>query len=1012
MLRTALRRAGVGACCVETRRLGLTSRTHDGSSGRLRSLSTSPPILIASTGPSRSQQDVYEPDLIRNISIIAHIDAGKTTLTERLLLYSQHQSASSSSSDPGSADTASKPAKPATSFSAASIAQPGSVDTGTTVTDFLDAERERGITIQSAAVGPLQWTPSEPSSTSAQEKPSAIYLVDTPGHVDFTIEVERALRVVDGCVVVLDGVEGVEAQTEGVWRQAARYGIRSHIVFINKLDRAGASVSRSLLSLIQRTLHSRPLLLQLPIYSLAPGSSRSGTEDEVLTGLIDLLTLQVLSFSGDANHEVQRVALASSHPLFEHAIRARNRLIETLAEQDESLLERYLDVSEELTGEDVAQQLRAISASEHLRPALRRQTAQGTIIPVLCGAAARNFGVQPLLDAISQYLPSPAEAAAVAAQHGENAAKDGDVSFLPATHGASGGGKNLHPLHQRDLAALAFKVVWDKRRGPITFVRVYSGTLSRTSTLFNTTTQTRERLAKVFLPFADQYVETPALRAGQIGVIMGLRDTRTGDTLIDARNATSALPSSDKSSKRGTTGGGNSVTKTLRLRPIHVPPPVFSMSIEPESKSDEASVTEALSMLVRTDPSLRLDDGSSSDGGFGSAGTGQTVLSGMGELHLEIARERLANEFGVRARMGSVRVSYRETLDGDGPASAEGEGVQVEEVWEKEVGGKKLKAGCTLMVRRLNEEAGEVGDAATGGNKIVVQIDEDVDDDGQDELAQVLAEPIARGHKRAKGGRGSQASPDADGEAEVGGSDGVLDSEMMRHAFTTGLIAGLARGPLSSNPLTGLHITLSEPRLFGPDLSPPRALSMAAGAALRRAIKAAAPPAPPSESSETGSGPFGSGPARGRTGARMMEPVMKVRIECDASHMGKVVSDVTAEQAGSVVDVEQPSAEAGNLASSSDGSGSSLEDVKVYIPPHNLGPSSSSSSSSSGLSPSASRNRIIIHALVPLARLVSYSSRLRALTGGMGTFTMELHGFAQTSQEREKQILRELGKAF
>ncbi|CAD6923777.1 unnamed protein product, partial [Tilletia laevis] len=800
---------------------------------------------------------------------------------------------------------------------------------------------------------------------------TAIYLVDTPGHIDFTIEVERALRVVDGCVVVLDGVEGVEAQTEGVWRQAARYGIQSHIVFINKLDRAGASVPRSLLSLIQRNLHSRPVLLQLPVYSSSQG------EDESLTGLIDLLHLDHLTFNGNAGETIHREPLSPTHPLFKEALKARSSLIETLAEQDEDLLEQYLEVSDLLeeastdgTQQDQRQRhLDAISPDIHLRTALRRQTIRGSVIPVLCGAAAKNTGVQPLLDAVAWYLPSPIEAAAAASATA--AATEAQETLEPVKKhqqgdkGAKGKvvkQKELAP-HERELAALAFKVVWDKRKGPITFVRVYSGTLSRSSTLFNTTTQARERLSKVFLPFADQYVETPSLRAGQIGVLMGLRDTRTGDTLIDPRSV-GPTPSASSAS--------SSSSKQLRLRPIHVPPPVFSMSIEPESKSDEASVSEALSMLVRTDPSLRLDEGGSSSsssssasgGSFGAAGTGQTVLSGMGELHLEIARERLANEFGVRARMGSVRVSYRETLDEN-----VGE-VVVEETWEKELGGKKLKVGCTLTVRRLRDDEGEVGDPNAGGNVVVVQLD---DDGLEDDV--------------------SSADKDDDPSS--------LDPETVRQAFTTGLIAALSRGPLSSNPLTNLHLTLSSPLLFGPDLSPPRALSMAAGAALRSAMKSAAP-------SSGMNADLAPPPA---TAAKMMEPVMRVRIECDAAHMGKVVGDLTADQAGTVVDVEQP----GNHNDEGAGAredGSSTT-INVYIPPDDLSSSSAGESRGSSASSSSSsvRTRTIVHALVPLARLVSYSSRLRALTGGMGTFTMELHGFAQTSREREREILRELGKA-
>lgn len=391
------------------------------------------------------------------------------------------------------------------------------------------------------------------------------------------------------------------------------------------------------------------------------------------------------------------------------------------------------------------------------------------------------------------------------------------------------------------------------------------------------------------------------------------------------------------------------------------------MSIEPRSKSDEVPVSEALSMLVRTDPSLRLDEGSTDGGaGLGAAGTGQTVLSGMGELHLEIAKDRLANEFNVRARMGGVRVSFRETIQ---PGSS----ATVDELLDKEMAGKKVKAGCTISVRALEED--EVGDESLGGNTLVVELHEEADKAGNEARASA---------KKAR--KGNSDNPSG---AELEGA--TLDSAAVRSALVSGLTASLSRGPLSSNPLTGLHVTLSSPLTFGPELSPPRALSAVASAALRKAVRQA--------------------------GSGMMEPVMRVRIECEERNVGRVVGDLTSEQGGAVLGVEHE-----GLASSGASSGESSTlstESEIYIPPETCDLQSLKSSTSASISTSAldeqdaslGRERTSVHARVPLARLVNYSSRLRALTGGAGTFDMRLDGFARVGKEREEEILKELGRA-
>jgi len=381
---------------------------------------------------------------MRTLGIIAHIDAGKTTLTERILTLTQR-------------------GLEAPTHAAATYVAPGDVDSGSTVTDFLEEERERGITIQSAAVGPIWW------------RDMAMTLVDTPGHIDFGIEVERAVRVVDGTIVVLDGVEGVEPQSENVWRQAKRYGVDAHLFFVNKLDRPGACISRSVRSIIDAGLHERPVLLQLPAYAADVGES-DASGDRPLVGVVDLLSLHLWRFRGVAGERMEAVPLEASMPVYERALLARQALIDTLGSLDDDLLEHIVMLDE---GEAVDVSL--------VQAALRRLTLAGRVCPVLCGAAAVNIGVQPLLDAVHKYLPSPADRPLVRGvlEPDTPRAREVDVALSDSTP-----------------AALAFKVVWDRRRGPITFVKVYAGTLHAAQSVINTTGRHKERLARLLLPYA------------------------------------------------------------------------------------------------------------------------------------------------------------------------------------------------------------------------------------------------------------------------------------------------------------------------------------------------------------------------------------------------------------------------------------------------------------------------------------------------------------------------------
>ena len=808
-------------------------------------------------------------DAVRNIGIVAHIDAGKTTLTERLLHLTN------SLSLPGL-----QPA-PAQTVHAA----PGDVDSGSTVTDFLEEERERGITIQSAAVGPVWWT-SERVKAFFQDRKTpaaAITLVDTPGHVDFGIEVERTVRVVDGAVVVLDGVEGVEPQSANVWRQTKRYGVNAHTFFINKLDRAGASVSRSMRSIIEKGLHNRPALLQLPVHASMLGEP-TGDNDPIV-GVVDLLTMEVLRFEGIGGERIAHNPLdASVHTdLYATAREAREALVELVSSLDETLLEELL------TLEDTENALSVLS-SDDVRAAIRRLTLRGDIAPVLCGAAARNIGVQPLLDAVALYLPSPMDRPPVVG-----------TIYSDTPHASM---IDISPQHP-DTTALAFKVVWDRRRGPVTFVRVYSGTLHAGATLLNTTAHHKERITRLMLPYADQYVDVPALQAGQIGVVLGLRDTRTGDTLVDARkgNAKKALP--------------NDALRTLRLRRVHVPPPVFSVSVEPRSKADEGSVNEALRMLVRTDPSLHVNEGP-------SGGASQTVLSGMGELHLEIAKHRLENEFNVAAHLGHVRVGYRETLVTDEQ--------RVTEFLDQEVGGRRAKVGATLVVRALHED--EKGNARLGGNDVLIDLgsNSDMAYDGGLHLSRVLEQGVA---------------------------------------------SALARGPLSGFPLQGLHVKITDVQTLGPEVSTPGAVRMLMVQALRHALGYATRAAP-------GEMPSGN--------TALMEPMMHVTISAPDTYAGKLSSDISVEQHGSIVEMVHDLDESHSVDASHE----------VYIP--------RDEEDDTGVQRTDTSNNMTVIAHVPLARMMRYSTRLRALTGGAGTYRMELAGFEVVSLDRQRELLQELGR--
>ncbi|XP_038820492.1 ribosome-releasing factor 2, mitochondrial [Salvelinus namaycush] len=512
----------------------------------------------------KSPRAVVNPDIskIRNIGIMAHIDAGKTTTTERMLYYSGYTRAL------------------------------GDVDDGDTVTDFMVQERERGITIQSAAVT-FDW------------KKHRINLIDTPGHVDFTLEVERALRVLDGAVAVFDASAGVEAQTLTVWRQAEKHHVPC-ICFLNKMDKPGASLHFSIES-IKKKLKANPVLLQIPI-----GSGKS------FTGLIDLITNQQMTWRVKSRAEDGRVfetkSLSQSDDpeLLQDAMEARAALIEQVADLDDEFAELLLG--------GYGENFDAVPPAK-LQEAVRRVTLARKGVPVLCGSSLRNKGVQPLMDAITAYLPAPNE------RH-----------------------HDLVRWYQDDLCALAFKVVHDKQRGPLVFVRIYSGTMKPQSAVLNINRNNTERMSRLLLPFADQHVEIPSLTAGNIALCVGLKQTVTGDTIVSSKASAAAAVRRAQKEGEGKMGGEQA---SLVLAGVEVPEPVFFCSIEPPTMSKQADLENALTCLQREDPSLKVRVDSDS---------GQTILCGMGELHIEILHDRIRREYGIETHLGPLQVAYRETI--------------------------------------------------------------------------------------------------------------------------------------------------------------------------------------------------------------------------------------------------------------------------------------------------------------------------------------------------------------
>ncbi len=509
---------------------------------------------------------------IRDIGIMAHIDAGKTTTTERILYYTgiTHRM--------------------------------GEVHDGAAVMDYMPQEQERGITITAAA-------------TTCYWREHRINIIDTPGHVDFTVEVERSLRVLDGAIAVFDAVSGVEPQSETVWRQADRYKV-PRIAFVNKLDRVGATLELTV-NMLRERLGAHALVAQIPI----------GFESE-FGGVVDLLEMQTVRFAGDSGEQVVRGALTAAvdADLFERAIAARARLVEAVGEVDDEIMAAYLEV-----GADVA--------AEALRPAMRRATLANRAVVVLCGSSLKNKGIQPLLDAVIDFLPSP-----------------GDLPPVVA-HRADGSEVLRHPRIEDPFLALAFKVLHDPHRGPLVFFRVYSGKLRIKDAVQNASRNRKEKPQRLLQLHANKTTEIDEISVGNIAAAVGLKFTGTGDTLILADDKDQVV-----------------------LAGMQIPEPVIFRAVEPKTASDQPALDEALARLQREDPSFRVRQDTDS---------GQQLVCGQGELHLEIMVDRLAREYRLEVHVGKPQVAYRETVAKAFKKTLE---------YDRDLGGKRQYAKVELEI--------------------------------------------------------------------------------------------------------------------------------------------------------------------------------------------------------------------------------------------------------------------------------------------------------------------------
>ncbi|KAK9481186.1 P-loop containing nucleoside triphosphate hydrolase protein [Lipomyces japonicus] len=716
---------------------------------------------------------------VRNIGIIAHIDAGKTTTTERMLYYSGHTT------------------------------RIGNVDEGDTVMDYLPAERNRGITITSAAIS-LDWNSHR------------INLIDTPGHADFTFEVIRSIRVLDGAVTILDGVEGVEAQTEKVWQQASDMLIPK-IVFVNKMDREGAGFGRTVREIAGK-LQARTCIINMPLWKTSAPQGGNGMTQTDFVGVIDVLEMKAIEWTSGGDGEQYSVAELQGTDL-EEATRARIALVETLTELDDVLVEKFLEIEDHM-----------MIPSADIKAALRRCTLANQVVPVLCGASFRNIGVQPLLDAVIDYLPSPAERP-VAIFTGNKPGQEFAVDKVPEIG-----------------CGLAFKVTHDNRTGAIqVFVRVYSGQLDRHATVFNTSNGISEKALKLSRMYADASVDIDHIFTGHIGVISGTKNVRTGDTLLFNLRAVK----STQGKKLAT------MAKTMSLNSIKVPSPVFFASVEPLTLSETKNLENGLEMLIREDPSLQLTV---------DEDTGQTQLSGMGELHLEIARDRLIGDMKVKAEIGKVQIAFKESID-----TGFGQSQETSYTYSKIVKEKLASTTVTVSLRPIPED--------------IEYADED--------LKQQLSSSIKLNDE-------NYLTLDYEHVTVAAGTCQIDETELS-NAIRLGVTSGLSRGSKFGLPLNHVQVVVSKVEVPAEQVN-----ASPVAVASRFAIASA----------------IGTVPA---DSVVLMEPVMDVTIIVDDEDIGSVMSDLSSTRAGRVYALDDETALLN--AQGSEPSAALINADTVYAPP-------------------------------------------------------------------------------
>ncbi|KAF3910855.1 hypothetical protein ABW20_dc0106020 [Dactylellina cionopaga] len=899
-----------------------------------RLLSTSPCLLAA------MQDAKVNLKHVRNIGIIAHIDAWHDKPDRRYTSRRLAKNPSFSTKYPPHSALAlhittanlshEKTDNPFLLF----LLLFPDVDEGSTVMDYLPEEKQRGITITSAAIT-LEWPPSPPHATTQDilSKPiHIINLIDTPGHADFTFEVERSIRVLDGAVTILDGVAGVEAQTETVWRQADRYRI-PRIIYVNKMDRQGAVFANTVRDIAAR-LNVWPAVTQIPLPAHV---------DENFGGVVDLVHMNVTTWKTETEGRGMVLSkledLKEKYPeVYEEAVKARTALVEILAEWDEIILQKFIETEDhtDVTPDDLKRALRYCTLNPHTR-----------VIPVLMGASRANMGVQPVLDAVLDYLPDPMEC---------------EKNRIPVT--VRGERALLDLKEDSKVCALVFKVMHDPKRGMLSYVRVYSGTLRHGDMLFNTTLQTRERALKLLRMYANEATDISTIRTGHIGVIVNYKNSRTGDTLIHAESVQNLQQSvvqnykhhkREKKFKRKHEKESSKLDvltdATLQLRPIDVPPPVFFASLEPNSSADERGMQDALAIIEREDPSLHISTDQDS---------GQIVLSGMGELHLEISRNRLTSDLKAKCTMGHIRIGYREVVIGS---------TTVREVYEREILGKKTYAGVTASVEAIQTSEGAVAPedplgvlakATVGGNEVIIHVNTSTE----------LEDPTVK-------------------------IPGYIDTEALVDSLTNGAIAALSRGPSNFElHSTRVVLTLDQSDFRSSLESTPNAFLVASRMAVEKAISTC--------------------------GTGLMEPFMNVVVSCEEGDVGNVVADITSGAGGGSVLALDDEGDVSSVASSTTSSGGSstydtadtstreiaevaLIDVsKVYVPPQSY---RQRNARDDGFEAEHVRTKLV-RCRVPLAKMMGYVKHLKSMTKGRGTFVMSMDRFERMSDVRVRNAMR------